>query len=269
MKKFFFLFTLLLMGALVFNACKKDNADDALVSTSEDIATHEDFSEQIDLDADLAVEERGGGGSNLCPTVTFAQPQGTWPNTITIDFGTGCEYPAGSGRIHKGKLIIQQSATMFTAGATRTLTFDGYFIDDIGVQGSKSWTNNGLDANGSWSYTKTGANMVLSYPDGTSSSWNHTHTSTLIQGGGTPTHLDNVWSTTGSTTGVNRQGQDFSSTITEPLIKRALCRWISEGVTEFTRGDRSATLNFGNGTCDRFGQLTTDNGNTITIRLRP
>lgn len=268
MKKVFFLFTFLMIGALAFNACKKSDADDALVATSEDVATHEDFSEQIDLDADMAVEERGGGGS-LCPTVTWAQPQGTWPNTITIDFGTGCEYPDGSGRIHKGKIVIAQSAAMFTAGATRTLTFDGYFINDIGVQGAKSWTNNGQNTDGNWSYTKTATGMTLSYPDGASSSWNHNHTSTLIQGGGTPTHIDNVWSTTGSTTGTNRQGEAFSSTITEPLIKRAFCRWISEGAIEFTRGDRTATLNFGNGTCDRFGQLTLDNGDTITIRLRP
>jgi hypothetical protein len=268
MKNLFFLFSLMMMTAFVFNACKKDNAEDALVSTSEDIATHEDFSEQIDMDANIAVEERGGGGS-LCPTVTFAQPRGAWPNTITIDFGSGCEYPAGSGRMHKGKIVIQQSADMFSAGAVRNLSFDGYFVNDIGVQGAKSWTNNGLDAAGNWSFTKTAANMTLSYPDGTTSSWNHNHTGTLIQGGGTPTHLDNVWSTTGSTTGINRQGEGFSSTIKEPLIKKAYCRWISEGVVEFTRGDRTATLDFGNGTCDRFGKLTPANGNTFTIRLRP
>ncbi|MGI9159616.1 MAG: hypothetical protein ACR2K1_07675, partial [Saprospiraceae bacterium] len=167
-----------------------------------------------------------------------------------------------------GKIIIQQSAAILTAGATRTLSFDGYFFNDLGVQGVKSWTNNGQDANGAWSYTKTGADMVLNYPDGTTSSWNHTHTSTLIEGGETPTLLDNVWSVTGNTNGLNRQGNAFSSTIVEPLIKKAICRWISDGTIELTRGDRSATLDFGEGTCDRFGRLTLENGDTRIIRLR-
>jgi hypothetical protein len=268
MRNRIFLFALLLTGVWIFQSCKKDdNATEALVTTSEDIATHEDFSEQIDLDADMAVEERGGGNTG-CPTVTFAQPQGTWPNTITIDFGAGCEYPSGSGRMHKGKVIIQQSAALFTAGATRTLNFDGYFFNDIGVQGVKTWTNNGQDDTGVWSYTKTGADMVLNYPDGSSSSWNHTHTSRLIEGGNTPALLDNVWSITGSTNGLNRQGNAFSSVTLEPLIKKAICRWISAGTIELTRGDRSATLDFGDGACDRFGRLTLENGDTRIIRLR-
>jgi hypothetical protein len=268
MKKLLFLSAALLISAFVFNACKKSDdakAEEMLVMTSEDVATHEDFSEQIDLDADGAIEERGGGGSG-CPTVTFAQPQGTWPNTITIDFGDYCERP--DGRVLKGVIIIEQSAAMFTAGAVRTLNFDNFFVDEVQVEGSKSWTNNGLNDDGQWSYTKTATDMVLSYPDGTTSTWSHNHTSTLIAGGDTPTHFDNVWSTVGNTSGTNRQGDAFTATITEPLIKRALCRWISEGVIAFTRGDRSATLDFGNGTCDRFGTLTMDNGNTVTIRLR-
>ncbi len=267
MKKSFFLIATLLMGIALFQSCKKsDNVSDADIMTSEDIATNEDFSEEIDFVADVAIEERGGGGT--CPTVTLAQPWGTWPNTITIDYGPdGCTGPNGD-HILKGKIIIQQTAEMFAAGATRTKTFDNFFVDDVQVSGTKSWTNNGKNADGNWSYTKTATNMVLSYPDGTSTTWNHTHTSTLIQGGATPTHWDNVWSTTGNSSGTNRNGVNYTSTITQPLIKKALCRWISEGVVEFTRDDRSASLDFGDGTCDRFGTLTLDNGDTVTIKLR-
>jgi hypothetical protein len=266
MKKSFFLLAALLMGIALFQSCKKDASEDLDVITSEDLATNEDFSEQIDLAADVAIEERGGGGT--CPVVTLAQPWGTWPNTITIDYGTtGCTGPNGD-HLLKGKIIIVQSNEMFTAGAVRTKTFENFFVDDVQVSGSKSWTNNGKDAAGDWSYTKTATNMLLSFQDGTSTTWNHTHTSTLIQGGGTPTHWDNVWSSTGSSTGTNRNGISYSSTIIEPLIKKATCRWISEGVTELTRDGKTSTLDFGNGTCDRFGKLTLPNGNTVTIRLR-
>ncbi len=266
MKKSFFLLATLLMGIALFQSCEKSETTDLDVMTSEDIATNEDFSEEIDFAADVAIEERGGGGT--CPTVTLAQPWGTWPNTITIDYGTsGCTGPNGDHFL-KGKIIIEQSAEMFTAGAVRSKTFDNFFIDDVQIGGSKSWTNNGKDASGNWSYTKTATNMLLSYPDGTSTTWNHTHTSTLIEGGSTPTHWDNVWSTTGNSSGTNRNGVDYTSVITEPLIKKALCRWISEGIVEFTRNGNTATLNFGNGTCDRFGTLTLPNGDPHTSKLR-
>ncbi|TNE52653.1 MAG: hypothetical protein EP344_15475 [Bacteroidetes bacterium] len=267
MKKSFFLIASLLLGVAFFQSCQKDKASDADVTTSEDLATNEDFSEEIDFVVDIAIEERGNGGG--CPTVTLDQPWGTWPNTITIDYGPdGCTGPNGQHTL-KGKIIVTQSDAMFIAGATRTKTFENFFVDDVQVSGTKSWTNNGLDASGNWSYTKTATDMQLSFPDGTSTMWSHTHTSTLIQGALTLTHWDNVWSTTGSSSGTNRNGVAYTATITEPLIKKATCRWISEGIVEFTRDGNTSTLNFGNGTCDRFGTLTLPNGDTVVIKLRP
>lgn len=266
MKKSFFLIATLFLGVVLFQACNKSDKTDADVTTSEDIATNEDFSEEIDFAVDVAIEERGGG--NTCPTVTLEKPWGEWPNTLTIDYGAdGCAGPNGD-HILKGKIIVTQTADMFTTGAVRTKTFENFYVDDVQVAGTKSWTNNGKNANGNWSYTKIATNMVLTYPDGSATTWNHTHTSTLIQGGATLTHWDNVWSTTGSSSGTSRNGVDYTATIIEPLIKKATCRWISEGKIEFTRNNRSATLNFGNGTCDRFAQLTLDTGDAYTIFLR-
>ncbi len=267
MKKSVLLLTALFMGIIAFNACKKsDDTNDVEVATSEDIATAEDFSEEIDFAADVAIEERGG--PSACPVVTLAQPWGTWPNTITIDYGTtGCDGPNGDHTL-KGKIIINQSADMFTAGAVRTKTFDNFFVDDVQMEGTKTWTNNGKDAAGNWSYTKTAADMKLTDADGSTATWNHTHTSTLIEGGNTLTHWDNVWSTTGNTSGINRNGVAVSSTTIEPLVKKATCRWISDGVVEITRDGNVSTLDFGDGTCDRFATLTTAAGETFTIRLR-
>ena len=269
MKKSILLLSALFLGIIAFNACKKSDdssANDAEILAAEDLATNEDFAEEIDFAADVAIEERGG--PSACPIVTLAQPWGTWPNTITIDYGAaGCDGPNGQ-HLLKGKIIINQTADRFTPGAVRTKTFENFYIDDVQVEGTKAWTNNGTDAGGNWSYTKIATDMKLSYPDGTSTTWNHTHTSTLIGGSSTPTHWDNVWSTTGSSSGVNRNGIAFSSTIQEPLIKKAVCRWISEGTVQITRDGNTSTLDFGDGTCDRFGTLTTASGDTFTIRLR-
>ena len=264
MKKSILFLAAFLMALAVFESCKKTDAEqDQDVATSEDIAITEDLVQQIDMDVEEAVEERGGGGS--CPSITTEQPWGIWPNTITIDYGDACTRP--DGRVVKGKIVVVQTGEMRQAGTQRTLSFDNFFVDDVHIEGSKVWTNNGLDDNGDFSYTKT-ANMTHTYPDNSTVTWTHNHTSTLIEGVGTVAVLDNVWSTVGSTTGTNRNGVAFSSTITEPLIKKGLCRWISEGVIVFTRGDRTASLDYGNGDCDRFGTLTLNNGDVISIRLR-
>lgn len=266
MKKSLLFFIALFTATLLFNACKKDDVqvNDTDVITAEDLSINEDFDEQIDLDADLAVEDRGGSGA--CPTVTFAQPEGHWPNTITIDFGTSCTRP--DGRVLSGKLIVHQTDNIRTAGAVRTITHENFFVDDVQVAGTRTWTNNGQDDNGFWSYTKTATDMKLTFADGTTTTWNKTRTSVLIVGGTTLIHRDDVWSSTGTASGVNRQGEVFSATITEPLIKHADCRWISQGTLSLVRGTRSGSLDFGNGDCDRFGKLTNGNGETFTIRLR-
>lgn len=266
MKQSLFLLLALLLATTTFNACKKDdtNLSDTDVMTAEDLSTNEDFAEQIDMDADLAIEDRGGSGG--CPTVTFAQPEGTWPNTITIDFGTACTRP--DGRVLSGKLIINQSNAIRTAGAIRTITHDNFFVDDVQVAGTRTWTNNGQDSNGFWSYTKTATDMQLTFADGTTTRWDKVRTSVLIQGGSTATHHDDVWSSTGTASGVNRNGNAFSANITEPLIKNADCRWIAQGTLSLVHGTRTASIDFGNGDCDRFAKFTNANGNTFTIRLR-
>jgi hypothetical protein len=263
MKKSVLFLTALLLTVFAMESCRKNDNNDVAITTAEDLSVNEDYTEQIDLDADIAVEERGGGP---CPTVTFAQPEGTWPNTITVDYGASCTRP--DGRVLSGKLIINQTAEIRTPGAVRTVTHEDFFVDGVNVEGTRTWTNNGQNADGQWSYTKVATDMKLTFEDGTSTMWNKTRTSVLIEGGNTATHWDDVWSSTGIASGTNRNGVDFTATITEPLVKRASCRWISSGVIEFTAGVRTRTLDFGDGTCDRFGTLTLANGESYSIRLR-
>ena len=263
MKKSIFFLIVLISSVFAFESCRKNDNNDTVIATAEDLSANEDYTEQIDLDADIAVEERGGGE---CPTVTFAQPEGTWPNTITIDFGAACT--RRDGRVLSGVLVIQQTAEIRTPGAVRTVTHENFSIDGVKIEGTRTWTNNGQNTDGQWSYTKVATDMKLTFEDGSVTTWSKTRTSVLIEGGGTATHLDDVWSSTGTASGVNRNGNDFTATITEPLIKHADCRWISQGVIEFTVGVRTRSLDFGDGSCDRFGTLTLANGDSYSIRLR-
>ncbi|MFN7831942.1 MAG: hypothetical protein ACK5Q2_08150, partial [Bacteroidota bacterium] len=112
MKKSILILLILGIGSFTFHACLQNDRgnEDLLVTTADDLSASEDYSDQTDIDVDMAIEERGGS----CPTVTFAQPEGTWPNTITIDFGASCT--RADGRVLSGRLIVDQTAPLRQPG---------------------------------------------------------------------------------------------------------------------------------------------------------
>ncbi len=259
-----------LMAATIFTACKKEEkaaTELELQATTTDLATTEDLSESSEAEADLIIEERGGGGpSTGCPTVTSTAPLGTFPNTVTIDFGTdGCTRP--NGRTYKGLIIIAQNSLMNASGAVRTVTLQDFSVDDVKIEGQHTATYQGLDSAGLPYWTRTGS-KTLTWPDGSIGDWTATHTLTQLEGAATAALADNVWQIEGGCTGTNHLGNDYTSEITKPLVKRADCKWISEGTRTIQQGNRTRTLDFGDGSCDDAATLTLNNGSTLNIKLR-
>ena len=80
---------------------------------------------------------------------------------------------------------------------------------------------------------------------------------------------DDIYSITGSATGTSASQNNFSATITSPLIKKMNCRHIVQGTFTFDPGNGKPvrTVDFGNGTCDDIATVTI-NGNVYTIQLR-
>lgn len=268
MKKNLVLFAALLLLGLTFPACQKDNENTKSEQvTAEDITSHNDLTEQADAEIDESIPDNFAGGveDRGCATVTYAQPKGTWPNTITIDFGTGCNKP--DGRTLKGKIIVQQSNAMNVSGAVRTVTYDNFFIENVQLTGTRTLTNTSPNAAGQPVFTKTGSE-ALTFPDGTQATRNIDHERTMTAGFGTPARADDVWSVTGTDTGTNRQGDPYTVTITSPLVKRAVCPWIGAGVIEFSLNGKTRSLDFGSGDCDREATLTLADGTTKTVKIR-
>ena len=64
----------------------------------------------------------------------------------------------------------------------------------------------------------------------------------------------------------------WKAEISDPLIKKFTCRWISKGTVKISRENLSAnsqwigSLNYGNGDCDKFATLII-NGITVQITL--
>lgn len=267
MKKNLFLPFLLLTLPLLFVACNKDDksAEDMEVTTSLDVLTAQDLFQDTEEEVDYELGTRDP--EDLCPIVTVVPGDGSYPRTVTIDYGTeGCE--GLNGRIRKGIIQVTLTDTLSNPGAVRTVEFIDFSVDDVQIEGTKTLTNNGLNGEGQLTFTRVISDASLTFPNGDVAEWDATQQITLIEGTGTPGRLDDVSRIEGNSSGVNRNGNPFTSEITTPLIKPFVCPWVVSGVRSVTVNNHTWTLDYGDGTCNKIALLTRPDGTTKTVMIR-
>lgn len=216
----------------------------------------------------------GNGGavnrvdSNACFIVTTTQIGGTrFPLQVTIDFGAGCL--GRDGRTRKGKIIINYTGRLLAPGNSASTSFDGYSVNDIQVSGSYKITNTGTTAARSFSIEVSKAKLTK--PNGNFTEWNSTRTITQVAGELTPLiALDDVFSVSGEANGTVKRGDkiyQWSTRITESLVKRFNCPRIVRGAIELRKGNEViAVLDYGTGVCDDKAAFTV-NGAVYEITL--
>lgn len=187
-----------------------------------------------------------------------------FPRYLVIDFGTGCT--GNDGRTRKGKIKVSITGKYWTVGTVVTHTLENYYVNDHHVEGTRTVTHTATDV---WQVVVSGAKITD--PDGKVVTWESTRTRTLTTDGSTPFNIfDDVYSITGSATGINRDGRNFTVTITSALRLQA-CNWIAEitqGVVEIQPEDlKLRTIDFGDSSCDNEGTVTVGN-KTKTFKLR-
>jgi len=225
------------------------------------------------------VGDPGTERPSACFTVTITHPNNTpFPVRVVIDFGTvGCPGPGGHTR--RGKIITDYTNRLLVPGAIAETSFDGFYIDDIKVEGTHKITNTSSPVNTiplSRQFTVDVINAKLTKPNGNYTEWNSHKIITQLEGLVTPTvAIDDVFKIEGSAHGRVRRGAllvAWESTITDPLIKRFNCRWIVKGRIRTARLNATvnspwvAVLDFGNGNCDNLAVITI-NGVSYNISL--
>lgn len=251
-----------LLFAAFLSSCEKESISTD-VTTEDDITTIETMSE--DVDDEVYRYANNVQSFSDCVVVTFDQPQGTFPNTITLDYGTGCV--GENGRTRAGQIVIDISAQLDTPGAVISTTFVGFSINGIAIEGDKLLTNNGLNDDGHPSFTKV-TNIMVTFVNGEQAEWHSNRTRTIFVGADTPELLDDKILIEGSAYGTNRNGVDFTSTITQGLVKARNCPWISAGIIEFSTANATRTLNFGDGQCNNKAIASNDQGYYKVVTLQ-
>ena len=206
--------------------------------------------------------------SNACFIVTTTQIGGTrFPLQVTLDFGDGCL--GRDGRTRKGKIIINYTGRLLVPGNSASVSFDGYSVNDIQVSGSYKITNTGTA--GVRSFTIAVSKAKLAKPNGNYTEWNCTRTVTQVAGELTPLiALDDVFSVSGEANGTVKRGDklyQWSTRITESLVKRFNCPRIVRGTIELRKGNTTnVVLDYGTGVCDNKATFTV-NGTVYEITL--
>jgi hypothetical protein len=282
----------LLLGVLTLASCKKEASQsqeeelstvESVEANSEAEAAYDDvFNNTMGIGAEANGESLGitGGvgiygrveGGNItgrvdsvrCFTIIVSPlTPGVFPKTVTINFGNGCL--GRDGKLRKGKIITVFTGPMGIPGSKATTTFENHKIDSVKVEGTYEVANNSTSNNRV--FTAKIIEGKLTWDSGRWIKWGSVRTVAQLEGNGTPFWpLDDVFAITGGGRGENHRGISWGHEVTEPLIKKFTCRWISKGILRVRFNNTNALLDFGDGRCDNKAELTV-NGRVRIITL--
>tara|TARA_R110001583_G_scaffold41751_3_gene132635 strand:+ start:13912 stop:14790 length:879 start_codon:yes stop_codon:yes gene_type:complete len=279
------LIAIFMVSGFVFTSCEDSNSVDVadvaeVISEEETIALVEsdDISDEVDNiiddylygDLNLSGKDEASktdgdkfGGMPDCVVKTVIIDGTT--KSVTLDFGDGCELPNGNSIA--GKIIMNYSFDLELQIITVIQSFEGFTFNDITVVGENTFVRIKENELGNPESTKT-IDMTLTWPDGLFVSRVGTKTREWIEGYDTKTWGDNVYLITGNWTNTFKDGTVFSATITDALRREMACRFIVSGIIEYTKGELTSSLNFGDGTCDNIAVFTNNDGVETEIILK-
>ncbi|MEM6829353.1 MAG: hypothetical protein AAF551_02480 [Bacteroidota bacterium] len=256
-----------------------------LSSCNEEVEGTADIIEALDMETELAVSSNYDDVDNIvdagmnaintnartirdiilnCAEVT----KDTVNKTVTIDYGDGCEGP--NGRLRKGKIIIEYNDRRAVVGSFRKATLEGFYVDDVKVEGVRTSTNISDGTSDELKFSVTLEGGSVTFADSTMATREVAHTRTLTIGN---TRLENVVHVEGTASGKRRDGQEYSVEIVTPILYKRDCHTRRvfvpvSGVKEVTFDGQVAIVDYGDGTCDNEVTITID-GETTTRTIRP
>lgn len=260
---------LLLIGlacSITFASCKKDKEeetslfDDTLFSQESTTAGAE---KALSDDVEGLTLKSGSMDCNFsiggtCAVVTESSE--TFPKTITINYGSGCA--DFQGRTKTGKVFIHLTDTFINEGAVRTVTFENFAINGVGIAGERVTTNNGLNSSDQMEFTRV-INTTITY-NNASFDRDFVENITWVSGFNNEICGDNIVSITGEGSVTRPSGVVIPRTITSPLIYDQACGQIKAGRIEIYSLQGQWIIDYGDGTCDNEFTVTRPNGVVIT-----
>ncbi|MEM6894237.1 MAG: hypothetical protein AAF554_11140 [Bacteroidota bacterium] len=238
------------------------------VSDESELITEEisSIAEDVYASDEISTTAKGDYRSDYLPEcVVITTTVTEFTREKIIDFGEGCELP--NGNVLSGIIKLNYAKDMTVASKSISLTLENFTFNSVAVEGSASVLRLRANENGNPQGTVT-SEFSATWPNGDTASFTGTRTREWIEGYGSGFWGDNVFLITGKRTYIGRLGNVFVKEVTTPLRRELSCRFIVSGVLEISRNDNTATLDFGDGSCDATGILTQPDGTETEVFLR-
>ena len=200
--------------------------------------------------------------SRSCPDRTVVPGDGTFPRTITLDFGDACLRP--NDLVFSGKILILITGPRGRPETQIIRSFDEFSVNGVSYAGTIVRT---ITAPQSFNQIR---DLVLTHPDGSIATHQSNHSIVQIEGIETAQIFDDVFEIEGTANGISKQGISYSVVIEVPLIRRPMCPWPQLGTKSIERGERTFTIDYSAGPvrCNNIAIITLPDGTSTEIRLR-
>lgn len=207
--------------------------------------------------------------NRLSPCATITKVYEEELVSITIDFGEeNCL--CNDGRERRGKILITHYGYYWDGDVEINFSFDNYFVDDNQLTGTKNVLRTMNEDGNRYSEIIVDGAMILADDAGTIT-WYAERNRELIEGSDTRYKLDDKIEITGFSNGTLADGTTISCEITTPLIRinePGCFKYFVSGVRTITKGDEPViTIDYGDGTCDAYAEITQD-GITTTVEIK-
>lgn len=287
--------TAFVLLSFIFSSCKKDKEEvdtftaDAQVTQDQNQADYE-----VEDVASMQDDIMGRFDSELmrvattdtvipydtCATVTITRRGTNSTGNILVDFGTtGCL--GRDGRMRKGKIRFTFTDRIRMPGAVITTTFENYAVKPrsandyvmISNSSSKVTTNvgNEITSASPIGQFRRVINMQINFADGTSLTWAGTK-NVEWNLGVLGNRWDNIYTLKSGSglSGNGRNGTPYTVVVDQDVVRKGECALIGiykpvSGQITIQHSNKTKTINYGNGTCDRSVTVTV-NGRTRTLR---
>jgi len=148
---------LLIVGSILVSCQKNSDLKSATTSTSVNTRLssvsnlqnliNKDDAEQLDISLALATSTTGQSSDvvkNCAPIVTYDNPPGVYPRTVTVDFGSVNCYQPKTGLTRRGKTLTTYFGDMSdtTSLSYYTQTYDNYYVNDVLIEGEVKVAHN-------------------------------------------------------------------------------------------------------------------------------
>ncbi len=269
----------MLMAAALLFSCNKEETAPVVEQESFEVAELK-ASDEAELISEeiLNIAEDVYIADEVLSTSKFSYNSDFLPNCVsittvitsntkerTIDFGEGCELP--NGNVLSGIIFLSYSKDMEQAMNTLSLSLENFTFNGVAIEGGASIVRMRANENGN-PQSDADANYAATWPNGDTASFTGNRTREWIEGVGTGFWGDNVYLISGKGTFTGPQGNVFMKETVTPLRRELSCRFIVSGVLNISRNEATASLDFGDGSCDAKGLLTYPDGTTEEIFLR-